>query len=208
MCATCCSASGRKVLEYVRMSLSTGTRSLMFEAATWVGAACFLAAMLANYDTVKSFTLSTLGLPERGQQPLPQQAMIEDHPEQYESSGQVRLRASRHGHFYAEVEINGRDVDTMVDTGASMVALSYEDAERAGIYLNHSDFTHRVNTANGVARVAPVTLERISLGGIRVYDVRAVVSERGRLEKSLLGMSFLSKLDRVDMRSGELILED
>ena len=79
----------------------------------------------------------------------------------------------------------------MVDTGATMVALSYEDAERAGVYVRPADFTMRVNTANGIARAAPVTLDEISLGDITVRNVRAAVSEPGRLQGSLLGMSFL-----------------
>ena len=79
----------------------------------------------------------------------------------------------------------------MVDTGATMVALTYEDAERAGIRLKPSDFTRGVSTANGVTRVAPVTLERVSIGDITVRNVAASVSERGRLQTTLLGMSFL-----------------
>jgi aspartyl protease family protein len=96
----------------------------------------------------------------------------------------------------------------MVDTGATMVALTYEDAERAGIHLKASDFTRSVSTANGVTRVAPVTIERVSVGDIMVRNVAASVSERGRLSTTLLGMSFLSRLERVDMRSGILVLED
>jgi aspartyl protease family protein len=105
-------------------------------------------------------------------------------------------------------EINGRSIDVMVDTGATLVALTYEDAERAGIYTKSSDFTHRVSTANGSARVAPVSLERISIGDITVRNVQGVVSERGKLKVTLLGMSFLGRLDRVDMRSGVLVLQD
>lgn len=87
-----------------------------------------------------------------------------------------------------------------------MVALTYEDAERAGLRLKPSDFTASVSTANGTAAVAPVTLDRVSIGRITVRDVRAAVCERGRLEKTLLGMSFLSRLDRVDISAGRLTL--
>jgi aspartyl protease family protein len=65
-----------------------------------------------------------------------------------------------------------------------------------------------VSTANGVARVAPVTLDRITIGDITVRDVPAAVAEPGRLRTSLLGMTFLNKLSRFDMRSGVLVLQD
>ena len=96
----------------------------------------------------------------------------------------------------------------MVDTGASIVALTFEDAERAGLYIRDSDYTHRVNTANGLARIAPVTLDRVAIGEIMVRNVPAAVSEPGKLTTSLLGMSFLSRLQRVDMRRGVLVLHE
>ncbi|KAB2940853.1 MAG: TIGR02281 family clan AA aspartic protease [Hyphomicrobium sp.] len=119
----------------------------------------------------------------------------------------VEIEAEKNGHFNTEADINGRPIEVMIDTGATMVALSYEDAERAGLMLNDKDFTRAVSTANGVARVAPVTLDRVSIGSITVRDVPAAVAERGRLKTSLLGMSFLSRLSRFDMRSGRLVLQ-
>ncbi len=190
------------------MSLSSGTRSLMFEVASWFCAACLLAFALANYDELKAYAAIALGPPAASDRTIPQQATMQEQPKPEYSGDQVRLKASHYGHFITDADINGRSVKVMVDTGASMVAMTYEDAARAGIYLNHSDFTHRVNTANGVARVAPVTLHSVSIGGIKVRNVRAAVSEQGRLKTTLLGMTFLSRLDRVDMRSGELILQD
>ena len=96
----------------------------------------------------------------------------------------------------------------LVDSGASIVALTYEDASRAGVYVRDSDYTQRVSTANGSARVAPVTLDRVSIGDITVRNVPAAVSERGKLGTSLLGMSFLGRLQRVDMRGGVLVLQE
>lgn len=118
------------------------------------------------------------------------------------------MPAGKYGHFEADAEINGRDIGVMVDTGASLVALTYDDAERAGIYVHPSDFTHRAQTANGIARVAPVTISRIRIGDITVRDVPAVVSERGASERTLLGMSFLGRLSRVEMRGSTLVLEE
>lgn len=122
--------------------------------------------------------------------------------------GTVTLPAGAYGHFLTEVEINGRTIDAMVDTGASLVALTYADAERAGIFMKPSDFNHVAQTANGTARVAPVVISRIQIGDITVRNVPGVVSERGASERTLLGMSFLGRLSRVEMRGGTLVLEE
>lgn len=134
---------------------------------------------------------------------------VPDRPEtQSGGAGTVSLPAGAYGHFEAEAEINGRTIDVMVDTGASLVALTYDDARRLGIYVKPSDFTHIAQTANGTARVAPVTISRISIGDITVRNVPAVVSERGKSERTLLGMSFLGRLSRVEMRGGTLVLQE
>lgn len=89
-----------------------------------------------------------------------------------------------------------------------MVALSFEDAERAGVFVRQSDYTGRVRTANGVARIAPVVLERVSIGNIELRDVEAAVSEPGRLGTTLLGMTFIGRLGRAEMRGSTLILQE
>jgi aspartyl protease family protein len=123
------------------------------------------------------------------------------------AGGRAEIRATAYGHFVASAEVNGRRMDVLVDSGASMVALSHEDARQAGIDVSERDYTQGVRTANGVARVAPVVIDRISIGDVLVRNVTATVSEPGKLTTSLLGMSFLGRLQRVDMRSGVLILE-
>jgi aspartyl protease family protein len=122
------------------------------------------------------------------------------------SSGGVELRAGRNGHFETTAEINGRPVEVLVDTGATLIAMTFEDAERAGIYVKDADFTQRSQTANGIAKFAPVMLERVTIGDITVRNVRASVAEPGRLHITLLGMTFLSKLSRTEMRNGTLVL--
>jgi aspartyl protease family protein len=124
-------------------------------------------------------------------------------------SGQgVELHADRSGHFAATVEINGRPFEALVDTGATIVMLTYEDAQRAGFFLSAHDFTMQMQTANGVAKAAPVTIERISIGNITVRNVQAGVGEPGLLRTNLLGMSFLKRLDKFEIRSGTLVLQD
>lgn len=181
------------------MAISTGTRSLISTAAGWVLVAGTGAFAIAHYETLKSAA------------GLPPSTGLADRPAaaaQRRTGAVVELSADRSGHFQTDAEINGRAIPFLVDTGATVVALSYEDAERAGLFLQDRDFTHRVSTANGVARVAPVTLDRVSIGDITVRRVQAAVSEPRRLQTSLLGMSFLSRLSRFDMRNGRLVLED
>lgn len=124
------------------------------------------------------------------------------------SGRSVELKSGRNGHFFAEAEINGRRVDIMIDTGASIVALTYEDAVTAGVSPRDSDFTHRVSTANGTARVAPVMLSRVQIGDVMVRNVQAAVAEPGKLHVTLVGNSFLSRLARYEMRSGRMLLEE
>lgn len=186
------------------MAISSGTRSLLGELVSWAAAAAILIAGLYHYDTLRTVMADAIG-----QADAPQSAS-EPHsaasPAPALANGREVLDAHADGHYYARAEINGRPLDVMVDTGASMVALTYEDAERTGLRLRPSDFTARVGTANGVAAVAPVTLDRVTIGRITVRNVQAAVTERGRMDKTLLGMSFLSRLDRVDISSGRLLL--
>jgi aspartyl protease family protein len=117
------------------------------------------------------------------------------------------LQAGENGHFEAEAYIDGKAINVLVDTGATGVALTYEDAEEIGISLNDSDFTHVSRTANGNSRIAPVTIGSIRIGEIEVKDVQAFVAEPGKLFATLLGMSFLSRLERVDIRGNKLVLQ-
>lgn len=123
------------------------------------------------------------------------------------SGRKVRLSADGRGHFNADFRINGRAVEAMVDTGATLVAINRSTARRIGIDLKASDFIHRVSTANGEARAAAATIARISIGRIEVRDVPAVVLEDEALSSTLVGMTFLSRLRRYQVEAGQLTLE-
>ena len=97
------------------------------------------------------------------------------------------------GHYWADALIEGRAVRVMVDTGASVVALTREDAARLGLQLEPSDFSATVTTASGPVRAAPVQLSTVAVSGARVDRVEALVVEAG-LPHSLLGMSYLGRL--------------
>lgn len=105
----------------------------------------------------------------------------------------ARVLKGLDGHYWADALIEGRAVRMMVDTGASVIALTRNDAARLGLRLKPADFSGTVVTASGPVRAAPVELETVAVGGARVERVQALVVERG-LPHSLLGMSYLGRL--------------
>ena len=111
----------------------------------------------------------------------------------------------RNGQFFTRGQVNRGSVEFLVDTGASAVALTYEDARKAGLDLRALEYTIPVSTANGRAYAARVTLDEVRIGGIRVRDVDALVMRDG-LHVSLLGMSFLGKLQKVEATPQQLVL--
>jgi aspartyl protease family protein len=118
----------------------------------------------------------------------------------------VKLDSDRQGHFKVEARVDGRAVDFLVDTGASAVVLRESSAAKLGIFPRPSQYTGRTQTANGVARYAPVRLNRIEVDGITVRDVDAAVMDDDALKVNLLGMTFLSRVKFTHDR-GRLVLE-
>ena len=121
---------------------------------------------------------------------------------------EVVLHKSRGGHFEANVSVDARELNMLVDTGATSVALSYEDAMRIGIEPDSLRYTQTILTANGQARGAPVRLRRVAIGPIVRENVPAIVAEPEKLNQSLLGMSFLGSLGSLLIQSDELRLRD
>lgn len=121
-------------------------------------------------------------------------------------SGAAEVTKAADGHFWAEADVNnGHEVRFLVDTGASAVALTPDDARRLGIDPSGLSYTYEVSTANGQARAAQVKLASISVGGARVDNVDAFVLDRG-LETSLLGMTYLGRLSRFEASRNAMIL--
>lgn len=196
------------------MGVSSSTLNVFKLALAWLALGGTTAIAITNIDTIRTALGTHPDQIEavRGER---EETAIAGHvapaPRQASVSGAhrtVELRAGNNGHFHARALINGRQVETLVDTGASIVALTWEDATSAGIHVRNSDFRHQVNTANGTARVAIVTLDSVSIEDIEVRNVRAAVAEPGKLTTTLLGMSFLGQLSRAEMRRGTLILQD
>ena len=116
------------------------------------------------------------------------------------------IAADAGGQYRARALIEGQGVDVMIDTGATVVALTSETAARLGVALDPSRPRWRMNTANGVALASPVTLRSVSLGAIYMNDVQAVVMPPGASSVNLLGASFLKRLVSVEQRDGMLVL--
>jgi aspartyl protease family protein len=94
----------------------------------------------------------------------------------------------------------------VLDTGASAVVLTHEAARAAGLPLEVLKYSVNVDTANGLARAAPVTLDRVSIGGLTERSVPALVASPGALRTSLLGMTFLNRLESWEVRGDRLLL--
>jgi aspartyl protease family protein len=120
--------------------------------------------------------------------------------------GMMRFQADDGGQFVVNAMVNGKGVRFLIDTGASGIALSRRDAERLGFDDSKLDFDTPFSTANGMTRGARITLDALQVGPLTAYGVRAWVNE-GDLSQSLLGMSYLSTLGRVEIRGDTLILE-
>ena len=136
----------------------------------------------------------------------PRNVSVAPAPQQVSAGRTVRLDSDRRGHFRVDARVDGRPIDFMVDTGASSVVLRESSAAKLGIFPKPSDYTGRSSTANGIARYAPVRLNRIEVNGINVYDVRAAVMPDDALGENLLGMTFLSRV-KFSHDRGRLVLE-
>jgi len=120
-------------------------------------------------------------------------------------SGEISVPRSPDGHYYLTLDINDKPIRFMVDTGASDMVLTKQDAERAGLDLHDAAYFGRANTANGTVRVAPVTLDQVAIGPVVDRDVRASVND-GDMDTSLLGMTYLERFGRIEIGGGKLTL--
>jgi len=120
----------------------------------------------------------------------------------------VTIPRDFHGNFQVEGAVDGRHLDFIVDTGASFVSLSAQQAARLGYHPAQRDYALPIQTANGVARAAKIRLDMVEVGGVTVRNVDALVMPDESLSDNLLGLSFLSRLHRFEYREGRLVLEE
>ncbi|MGC4024635.1 MAG: TIGR02281 family clan AA aspartic protease [Mesorhizobium sp.] len=118
----------------------------------------------------------------------------------------VIIPADAKGQFEGQFRVNDRNVKALVDTGATLVAINVSTAIKAGIKLKQSDFQHEVQTANGKTLAAAVMIGSMEIGRIRVKDVEALILQDSDLHITLVGMSFLRRLDRFQVQDHTLLL--
>jgi len=139
--------------------------------------------------------------------PIPGQTGAPKPTAQPAAGVRVAILADSHGQFSADVEIDGRRLKMLVDTGATFVSLSHDDAAGVGLRPQPHEFTMPLLTASGELKAARARLREVRVNGIVAYDVPAIVMPKGAGPASLLGMSFLSKLRGFEVASGQLVLK-
>ncbi|HUU67748.1 MAG TPA: TIGR02281 family clan AA aspartic protease [Methyloceanibacter sp.] len=178
------------LLVYVAGGLVTryagGTSAMFRDAVTWLALGLGLVTVYAYKDDLTPIAARVVG------ELLPGTAMTVE-----QSAGgltEVRIRKRLDGHFTAIVEVNGKEISMIVDTGASSIVLRPEDARKAGIDPDALKYRVPVLTANGRTVAARVRLDAVGIGPLDRTKVDALVARPGALTQSLLGMSFLSRL--------------
>ena len=121
------------------------------------------------------------------------------------SENTISITRSRDGHFYADMLANDTRIQFVIDTGASEIVLSTQDARKAGIALDNLRYLGVAGTANGEVRTAQTSLRTLEFSGLVERNVRVFVSE-GQMDVSLLGMAYLRRFARIEIIDGTLLL--
>jgi aspartyl protease family protein len=160
--------------------------AMVRDAVTWLALGLGLVTIYAYREDLMPIAARVVG------ELMPGSAMTVE-----QSAGgltEVRIRKRLDGHFTAKVRVNGKPVSMIVDTGATSIVLTPEDAAKAGIDTKALTYKVPVLTANGQAMAARVRLNKVAIGPLDRDKVDALVAQPGALSQSLLGMSFLSRL--------------
>ncbi len=123
-----------------------------------------------------------------------------------ENGARIEVPRGPGGHYHLTLDLNGTPVTFLVDTGATDVVLTIEDARRVGIDPDSLAFLGSARTANGSVRTAFTTVDEMSLGPVTFNRVRVAVNG-GEMDDSLLGMSFLNRFERLEITADGLVLE-
>ena len=118
----------------------------------------------------------------------------------------VQIARGQGGEFALQARINGVNTPMVIDTGATWVVLTWETAKAAGLPLELLEYNVDVETAGGHTRAARLTLDRLAIGKLVERSVPALVVPRGQMKTNLLGMSFLDRLERWEVRADRLML--
>jgi aspartyl protease family protein len=142
--------------------------------------------------------IKSAGFVHGGGKPVPSATVI--------GPGEAEAWRTRNGSFFFPAMINYQSTVMLFDTGATIVALRAEDAERFGVVMDGLRYTLQSHTANGIAKLAPVRIDSITVGSITMHDVQAVVAQPGALRENLLGQTFLARLRDFKMEGDRVVL--
>ena len=123
----------------------------------------------------------------------------------FADQGRIEVPRSPDGHYHIQAVVNGTPMRFVLDTGATSLVLTQEDAQRAGLDLDNLAYTNRALTANGEVRTAPVELDSLALGPVTDQRVPAVVNQ-GDMSSSLMGMEYLQRWGRLEIENNTLTL--
>jgi aspartyl protease family protein len=170
----------------------------------------FVVAVLVGWfmpagDPVAAPAVQASGTATPGSKPIDDRTPRK--PNLQSTNGPWTLVKQDDGHFYAEGTANGQTVRFLVDTGASTVALTDADAQRLGLFWNYSELQNVGRGVSGEVTGKPVEIPELRVGGMTVYNVRAVIIPQG-LDVSLLGQSFLSKIPHVGISGDRMTLSN
>lgn len=171
---------------------------ILRDAVTWAALGLALVTLYSYRDDLLPIAGRLAG------ELLPGSAMVVE--ESANGPVEVKIRRRLDGHFTAKVEVNGKPISMIVDTGASTIVLRPEDAAKAGIDVRRLTYSVPVMTANGRTTAARVRLDTVAIGPLARQKVDALVAEPNAMTESLLGMSFLSRLRSYEFSGGFLTL--
>jgi aspartyl protease family protein len=171
--------------------------------AIWVGAGILVTLFIAQRGEFAKWIAREI--PTESSHVLVVSASPQPAPLPQPDVESVRFPADKDGHFRVDAMVNGFPVRFLVDTGASIVVLNPTDARHIGLDLDGLAYSASAETANGKVEAAPIVIQEILIGPIRLTDVAGAVDRQNTMT-SLLGMSFLSRLQGYEVSSGELTL--
>jgi aspartyl protease family protein len=160
--------------------------------AIWTGIAVVLVLGYTFYDRIKDAAGDA------------RTALVPSYPAEADANTMV-FSENRDGDFAVIGSVNGHTVEFMVDTGASDIVLSPDDAQRAGIDMSSLHFVSGYETANGIGRGAPVTLNTLEIGPVKLFNIPVSVNGT-KMHNSLLGMAFLKRMKSFEMKGQKLYL--
>ncbi|MEN7535841.1 retropepsin-like aspartic protease family protein [Aurantiacibacter flavus] len=126
-------------------------------------------------------------------------------PEQVVEGNETRVPLAPDGHYWLRAQINGHEASFLVDTGATLTAISQDTAERAGLSPRDGALPIRMQTANGAVAAHITSIAELRFGNVAARGLDAIIAP-GLGETNVIGMNLLSRLASVRIEEGELVL--